>query len=750
MTRNTRRRMKKETQEEIMDKLRNKNEMKRKRLHNKMEKRIKVMQRKKEMHDEEEAKEEQEKMRKEFEEEMAKHDEEARIFYPDEKEWQDYLNQVNVGLKKTHPSIAALQSAESSCMIGEQGTDIQADESEGSQDVDEDSDVKSDEIDRETVSRAEARKLLNEHIASVNEVDKTLTDQDMYDSDSTTLAGRHSRKQKNPLNGYKVPKTTTIVYCKAKILIKQSENPTSSMIKVLGSYLTTLLKVDKSLLLFKYKDKTNTSFINRPTQIPDTPSKIKNFFHGKYRPKTEAYQIWPEIKIGINLDPEVFFEDVKCLLEDKKLGALFKKELQAEETEEIGFFLFSNRFQDKKRQMKSISKRIVGEFKFTPTFNLRWKNIYDPTNRNKKMGSAKLQNDDTNKATHIEVIKGEESKIVKAISKIYSSTRNDYPDFEKMRFIPSPKYTQNSGLKERYSELINRQNWYIQGIEKGRSYEIANLDTKASSLPTTAREMIMTMHTAEGKPLFTSVDPSWDTGITITFPKAYEELARNRIADLGPYLKHLHGEMVLVKYFTPDAALRARDCTWDSKTMRAISQMDKNFDSVLKECDDIDWLSAPPMKTAPIVWNTNQSNSDNPQPLFQHLPNEDQSLGTFGDKSNDTSNMDKSETNLSHQSGQKRGAPLISPDKTTASPRKRIKNINKNVVPDSEDLTDDDAETIDTLSSRMSLLETGAKKMEDKLDTLIGLLSKKDDLRHSTASDITSRTPEPRARGGVL
>ena len=190
----------------------------------------------------------------------------------------------------------------------QQDNEKDKEENEEEDKVEVDPEEVSEEKEQETVSKAEARMLLNEHIMSMNNVEKVTREQAEYDSDSTTRAGRINRQQKNSLNGYKVPKTANVIYCKAKILIKQSESPTSSMIKVLGSFLTTLLKVDKSLLLFKYKDKTNTSFINRPTQIPDTPSKIKNFFHGKYRPKTEAYQIWPEIKIGINIDPEFFLK----------------------------------------------------------------------------------------------------------------------------------------------------------------------------------------------------------------------------------------------------------------------------------------------------------------------------------------------------------------------------------------------------------------------------------------------------------
>ena len=747
----TRNRKNSETEEEMLDKLRKKSELTRKRLLNKIERKMKALQKRKALKEEEEVKEEEERMKKEFTKEMIKHDQEAKIFYPNEEEWKNYIKQANVGLQNTHPSVVALQTADSSLQYN---TTSHYEESNISE-VDNNQSLGDDEESEpevEPVSTLEAKKLLDAHIRSMNANKKVEEEikESSYDSDTTTLAGGTNRNKEKSLNGYKVPPTKHVIYCKAKILVKQSENPTSSMAKTLGSYLTTLLKTDKSLLLFKYKDKTNTSFINRPTQIPDTPSKIKNFFYGRYRPKTEAYQMWPEMKIGINMEPEVFFEDVKCLLEDKRLGALYKKELQAEDTEEIGFFLFSNKFQDRKRQMNSISKRIQKEFNFTPMFNLRWKNAFDPTNRAKKNLLKKPRNEEAVKATYVEVVKGEEAKIVRAISKIYSSVRKEYPDLEKMRFIPAPKFTQNSGLKERYSELINRQNWYIQGIDKALTFDIATLDTKAASLPYTAREMIMRITNEQGLPIFTSIDPSWDSGYCVTFPNAYEEIARNRIADLGPYLKHLYGDMVLVKYFTPEAALRARDCTWDKKLMRAISPMDQDLDAVIQECDDIDWLKAPVNSHNTITWDNNQIPKPQAQPLFQHLPNEDQSLDTFGNESTDTYGTNTSNSNTSNQSGQKRDAPFISPDRSNMSPRKKPKSIQQTFIPETEDLTDDDAETIETLSSRMSMLETGARNMENKIDTLIGLLSNNKNLRNSTFVDSTGITSDPQGQGEVL
>jgi len=313
--------------------------------------------------------------------------------------------------------------------------------------------------------------------------------------------------------------------------------------------------------------------------------------------------------------------------------------------------------------------------------------------------------------------------------KIYSKRNPNPIDGEKMRFIPRPKYTQNSGLHQRYSELINRQDWYTQGIERATTFEISNLDQKATELPTNLRTMIMEMVGKENNPLFTSIDKSWDDGIVITFPKLYEEEARNRIADLGSFLHFQHGDLVLFKYFTPEASERALSSPWDPKQQRAISTLDNELDEILDDCDQIDWLKQP--ETEKVVdFNETKEHDKKNQPLFNFLPNDDKSLGTFG-----TNNTSKTST----QSGQKR--PNNIPQITDTS-TKRQKSSTQ--VSDKEDLTEDeDDATIETLTSRMSVLESN-------MSQLVGLLKQSinSNMHGQHESDkVNPITPNSKERG---
>ena len=259
-------------------------------------------------------------------------------------------------------------------------------------------------------------------------------------------------------------------------------------------------------------------------------------------------------------------------------------------------------------------------------------------------------------------------------------------------------------------DLINRQDWYTQGIERATTFEISSLDNKVMDLLESLRMMIMRITTIDGNSIFTSVDTLWDDGVVFTFPRMYEEQAKNRIADLASYFRHHFGNLVLCKYFTPDAAQRAITTPWNEQEGRAVSSLDNNFYETLKDCDGINWLTKPTAEKV-VIFPSPQINTT-AQPMFNHMPNDDKSLETFGSYA---------QSKASSCSGQKR---TLEPTNGPFDNQKRSKQ--KNESPDvqiieNEELTDDDdAQTIDTLSSRMSTLETNMSQILGLLKQSIG------------------------------
>lgn len=156
-------------------------------------------------------------------------------------------------------------------------------------------------------------------------------------------AASNRRSVNDGRDGYVRAPSKHILYCKAKILIPACDTPTEKKRSIFGMVLTTLLKVDTSVKIDLYKD---------PTQVPETPSKMRYFFFGRWKPQSKGTTIWPELKIGFDMIHENFFSDASALLSKKGDDGdyrLYEKELQALETEVIGFLLFSSDRQDRIR-----------------------------------------------------------------------------------------------------------------------------------------------------------------------------------------------------------------------------------------------------------------------------------------------------------------------------------------------------------------------------------------------------------------
>ena len=65
-------------------------------------------------------------------------------------------------------------------------------------------------------------------------------------------------------------------------------------------FMTTLVKADKSMYLFEYRDESNSKYITSPLHLPETQSGLKKYFDGTYRPNSSNQDIWAQVKIGLN------------------------------------------------------------------------------------------------------------------------------------------------------------------------------------------------------------------------------------------------------------------------------------------------------------------------------------------------------------------------------------------------------------------------------------------------------------------
>ena len=342
-----------------------------------------------------------------------------------------------------------------------------------------------------------------------------------------------------------------------------------------------LRQADPACVLFKFKDDANRKHITTPQQIPQVMSKMKEFFDGTYRPSIQASTAWCEVKIGSNVDKETMFDDVKYLLKEYVDFAFYEKALQYRKVTCFGYFLFSTWTMERKQVVEGLENCCKVEFNKEIIVNAVWRKISDPFSATRNWNRGKnYQNNKTNsmnkdldvKALHLECEAGKEEDYAYMIGRLYSTQRTTVPCGEAMRFVGYSTRYQNTSFLRKLTTLRNKQAWFEASVGTMMTYKIAELDYRASKLTFTMRQLIMSMRAEDGCKLFWTVDTAWNNdGIIITFPLKYGEEARNRIADLGPWVRHFKGDRAIMKYFTPAAAERALNSTWDEDDNRAIS-----------------------------------------------------------------------------------------------------------------------------------------------------------------------------------
>ena len=528
------------------------------------------------------------------------------------------------------------------------------------------------------------------------------------DDDATVVPQRNKTTKKVP--EIVLPKRRHIVFCKGKLTIPKCGNstPCDRLRAMFMSYYTTLLKIDKSMLIFDFNDSSNKRYLSAPQQIPETPQNIKAFFDGSYRPKPDAQVIWIQLRIGIDLpEADNFFIDAKCLFDHKGKHALFKKDLQVCETETVGYLLFSHPKQSRDRLQSMLTSLLLTNYKVRHPISIRWQKVTTRMPGVPFQPSASAGGE--SKAYHVETVLGAGNSISKAIGHIYSSRRSDFPSNEKLRFVPYPQFVQNTQVKIQYSEIRAMQYSFTYHTSFAPSFDIINLDTQYTGLDCTLRELIMSFDCGKDKQLFNTVDFAYNgKSVLFVFPKAYQDTALNKIADLPSYAYFRFGLRFLQKYFTPEALQRAEDAPWNEEEQRAVSKLSEEFDNILQECGEISWLVKPDTSTTKETENA--QNIQKPA-LFNINPTDDKSLGTFGANT--------------QESSQKR---TVSPDKEAIHDRaaKKMRVIGSDVVMSEvndvgdlteDDDTDDDA-TVATLQSKIHQMENNFQAMSTNFQNM--------------------------------
>ena len=113
-----------------------------------------------------------------------------------------------------------------------------------------------------------------------------------------------------------------------------------------------------------------------------------------------------------------------------------------------------------------------------------------------------------------------------------------------------------------------------------------HLDQKNKSLKKTLRQLILEFPDAH----FFNIDLNWsNSGFAIIYPKNYEEISQDRIANLGPYLHKTYKDVILPS-LSKEIQESIHDCTLDEETCRPLTKLDRELYDILQSGEELDYV----------------------------------------------------------------------------------------------------------------------------------------------------------------
>ena len=151
-----------------------------------------------------------------------------------------------------------------------------------------------------------------------------------------------------------------------------------------------------------------------------------------------------------------------------------------------------------------------------------------------------------------------------------------------------PDFDRNSGpyIQDKIQRCITQHAQFCKCVNIITCDGIDHLDQKNKPLKKTLRQLILELSYAH----FINIDLNWsNSGYSIIYPKKYEGIAQERIANLGPYLHKAYGDPIL-QSLSIEMQAQIHECTWDEETGRPLTKLDMELYDILQTGDDLDYV----------------------------------------------------------------------------------------------------------------------------------------------------------------
>ena len=344
-----------------------------------------------------------------------------------------------------------------------------------------------------------------------------------------------------------------------RIKIPSVEKPESALVSILKEFLQELRRVDTlaAILPWKSSDSKSKRIVNAddvPTSTTQLCKYLKKFFVGKPNKETTVY---PGIYLGHNTEYNDLREGLQDWL-DAGSHAMFYMMLQAEDSTDIGWLLYTTREMDAGAMADEIAD-LVGV-----QVGLRWK-VIDINVKGKIPDSQKVN------ALVVEVETEYRWDAQQQLIQYFGKHRKDiceYPNGVRVRFVKNRRDALNASERGKLDRLRSRQQLFLSKIQSHETWDILQLDYNSGPPGSpTLRQMIMGLTINDNTPLFHSVDLDWKgVGYVFQFSPDLKAQAECTIHTLLPLLQHHYPESGIQSNFTQRAVERCKNMVFDEET----------------------------------------------------------------------------------------------------------------------------------------------------------------------------------------
>ena len=394
-----------------------------------------------------------------------------------------------------------------------------------------------------------------------------------------------------------------------RICVPPSTDPLEAMRNTIEEIFTIFNKIDESFAIFPWSEQDRrTSPIKKEADIPHEQGDILKFFPG-IKPDKKGGMKYCRVMIAYTRGWDNLMSNVSWWLDQERHG-LWKRQIQYEKVETLGWLLYSHRGLEEDHLKEVILQKTDIEV------GLRYRAVrigaYDPNRKKEDMVMA----------THIEVAAHEYEDADKIIGGYYSASSTNFPSNIRMRLVPTFETLGNRDSREKARHLAAKQLAWTSNIKSTRTWEIATLDRTCSQNNMTLREMILAVpHPTKHTQLFHGVARGFrNDSVLLTYVPQYESEAQMMIAGLLPYLKGKHGHWV-TKEFTESAVRRADEAIWDKEKNMVVTKNDTRIDALDEADGDLDLTTE--HQTVEIEMLPRDTRAEAP------VPGEDDSISTF-------------------------------------------------------------------------------------------------------------------------